>query len=250
MASSRIGNVGCREATSSRSAPRCRCCQSGVRRPGVRRGSRSARAAASRNIVVNSAVAGQPRDDELLDLVGIEQQVLDRDPLLGLGQADRDAVVAPQHLDVEPVAFGQPALDRHRPRRVHPLAERREHAHPPVADLVGEPFDDDRAVVGDGAGRLALVVEVGREVLGGELVQAELGPQPLDGASCSDDESSRVATPIARPSSSGRPGLSPCQNGILPGSPGAGETTTRSSVMSSIRHDVAPSMNTSPRRLS
>ena len=41
--------------------------------------------------------------------------------------------------------------------------------------------------------------------------------------------------PIARPSSSGRPGLSPFQNGILPGSPGAGTTTTRSRVMSSIR---------------
>ena len=32
--------------------------------------------------------------------------------------------------------------------------------------------------------------------------------------------------------------MSPCQNGILPGSPGAGETTTRSIVMSSIRHDA------------
>ena len=124
---------------------------------------------------------GQARDHELLDLVGVEQQVLDRDPLLGLGQADRDAVVAPQHLHVEPVAFGEPALDRHRPRRVHALAERRQHADAPVADLVGEAFDDDRAVVGDGAGRLALVLEVRREVLGRELVQAELGPQPSDG---------------------------------------------------------------------
>ncbi|MGH3377490.1 MAG: DEAD/DEAH box helicase, partial [Actinoallomurus sp.] len=42
----------------------------------------------------------------------------------------------------------------------------------------------------------------------------------------------------------GRPGLSPFQNGILPGSPGAGETTTRSRVMSSIRHELAPSTNT------
>ncbi len=124
---------------------------------------------------------GQARDHELLDLVGVEQQVLDGDPLLGLGQADRDPVVAPQHLDVEPVAFGEPALDRHRPRRVDALAERRQQAYPPVADLVGEAFDHDRAVVGDGAGRLALVLEVRRQVLGGELVQAELGPQPADG---------------------------------------------------------------------
>jgi hypothetical protein len=60
----------------------------------------------------------------------------------------------------------------------------------------------------------------------------------------------RVNAPIARPSSKGRPGLSPFQKGIFPGSPGAGETTTRSRVMSSIRHADAPSRKTSPRRLS
>ena len=42
---------------------------------------------------------------------------------------------------------------------------------------------------------------------------------------------------MARPSSTGRPGASPCQNGSLPGWPGAGETSTRSWVMSSIRQD-------------
>ena len=49
--------------------------------------------------------------------------------------------------------------------------------------------------------------------------------------------------PIARPSSAGRPGASPCQNGSLPGWPGAGETRTWSAVMSSIRHELAPSAN-------
>ena len=48
----------------------------------------------------------------------------------------------------------------------------------------------------------------------------------------------------------GRPGPSPCQNGILPSSPGAGVTTTRSKVMSMMRHVVAPSRNVSPTRLS
>ena len=62
--------------------------------------------------------------------------------------------------------------------------------------------------------------------------------------------SSRTNAPSARPSSSGRPGRSPCQNGILPGSPGAGVTVTRSNVMSSIRHVEAPSTNVSPGRLS
>ena len=61
-------------------------------------------------------------------------------------------------------------------------------------------------------------------------------------ASCSSDQSptSRRKAPMARPSSAGRPRPSPCQNGILPGWPGAGVTTTRSRVISSIRQVVAP----------
>ena len=42
--------------------------------------------------------------------------------------------------------------------------------------------------------------------------------------------SSRVRRPMARPNSKGRPGPSPRQNGIFPGSPGAGVTSTRSLV--------------------
>ena len=62
--------------------------------------------------------------------------------------------------------------------------------------------------------------------------------------------SSRDARPIASPSSYGRPGPSPFQNGISPGTPGAGETSTRSRVISSIRHVDAPSVNVCPARAS
>ena len=61
-------------------------------------------------------------------------------------------------------------------------------------------------------------------------------------------DSSRVNSPIARPSSAGRPSWSPFQNGSRPGWPGAGETSTRSWVMSSMRQEVAPSAKTSPTR--
>lgn len=54
--------------------------------------------------------------------------------------------------------------------------------------------------------------------------------------------------PTARPSSSGRPSWSPFQNGSRPGTPGAGVTSTRSRVMSTIRQDVVPSVKTSPTR--
>ena len=64
-----------------------------------------------------------------------------------LGQPDDDAVVAPHRLDRQVELVGQPAFDRHRPRGVDGRAERAEDAHPPVADLVAEALDDDRAVV-------------------------------------------------------------------------------------------------------
>ena len=65
---------------------------------------------------------------------------------------------------------------------------------------------------------------------------------------CGIPSSLRKNTPIARPSSIGRPGPSPRQNGILPGSPGAGETMTRSRVIASTRHEDAPRKKTSPLR--
>jgi hypothetical protein len=61
-------------------------------------------------------------------------------------------------------------------------------------------------------------------------------------------ETSRVKAPIAAPSSAGRPKVSPVQKGRRPGWPGAGETSTRSWVMSSMRQLVVPSVKTSPTR--
>ena len=55
---------------------------------------------------------------------------------------------------------------------------------------------------------------------------------------------------MASPSSRGLPTPSPCQNGTAPGMPGAGVTTTRSRVICSMRHVVAPSRNVCPARAS
>ena len=71
--------------------------------------------------------------------------------------------------DAPPLA--EPVLEGHGPRRVHLGAERRQHADPPVADLVAEALDDDRAVVGHRPGGLGLLVEVGDEVGGRPLVE-------------------------------------------------------------------------------
>src|SRR4029450_6981568 len=50
--------------------------------------------------------------------------------------------------------------------------EARVNTHPPVAELVAEAFDHDRAVVGQDPGGLALLVQVGGQGLGGEVVEA------------------------------------------------------------------------------
>jgi hypothetical protein len=47
---------------------------------------------------------------------------------------------------------------------VDAAAERREHAQPPVADLVAEALDHDRAVARDHAGRGLLLAEVVEQV--------------------------------------------------------------------------------------
>ena len=106
-------------ATASRSAARWRCCHSGVRRSGRRRGSSSARPAHSRNRAENSDVCGSASTDQLVDLVGVDDQLVERQLVGGLGQAQHDAVVAPHRLDRHVVAIDQPTLDGHRPRRVH-----------------------------------------------------------------------------------------------------------------------------------
>ena len=124
---------------------------------------------------------------------------------------------------------------------------------PPVAELVAEALDDDPPVRGQRARRIALVLEVGEQVLGGELVEVVVCSQPGGGLARGPSRPSRgpasiaaVNAPIWRPSSTGRPTASPCQNGSLPGTPGAGVTVTRLGLMSATRQLLAPSTTTSP----
>ena len=65
-------------------------------------------------------------------------------------------------------------LDRQRQRRMDPSAERREDHEPPVAQLVAEALDDEPPIGRQRAGDLALLVEVGDEVRGRELVEVVL----------------------------------------------------------------------------
>ena len=156
----------------------------------------------------------------------------------------------PDRLRVEAERLAKTRAERERPRRVHARAERRQDDDAPVADLVAEALDDDRAVGRDDAGRRLLVAQELEQVRRGALVAAVLRRSRASACSSGSAASSRAVLPIAAPSSTGRPTPSPFQNGTEPGTPGAGETSTRSRVISSIRQVEAPSWMTWPARAS
>ena len=245
-ASRMIGNEPKRDATCRSSDARRRVCQSGERLPGKRRGSSSARPAASRKRAAKSGVSesrATTRSSRGRDPAGTPRPAAAPPPRGSARRCRRRSTGRRSRV----AALAHHRADRHRPRRVHLAAERREHAHAPVADLVEVALDDDRAVVGHRAGGRVLVGEVLEQVARGALVEVVL----LDRAGAclsagSAARSDRVSAPIARPNSSGRAALSPFQNGIFPGTPGAGETSTRSCVISSTRQVDAPSRNVSP----
>jgi hypothetical protein len=122
----------------------------------------------------------QRRHDQLVDVVGVDDEVVERQLIDGLGQADDDAVIAPHRLDRQLVAIGEATLDGHRPRSMHRRAERAVDAHPPVADLVAEPLDHDGAIVGHHPGRLGLFVEIAHDVVGRPRIERVVGHQHRD----------------------------------------------------------------------
>ncbi|GMA26435.1 hypothetical protein GCM10025864_41940 [Luteimicrobium album] len=136
------------------------------------------------------------------------------------------------------------------PGRVHARPERGVQHDPPVAELVTEPLDHDGPVVGHRARRGALVGEVGEQVVGGPAVEPGVAQPGVRRVGIGRGPGSGLAHPGAdrRAELGGTAGESPFQNGSRPGSPGAGETRTRSGVISSIRHVLDPSVNVSPTR--
>ena len=126
-----------------------RCCQSGVRWPGRRRGMRSAREAFSRKREPKSADCPSSAMTSSSMSPGSSRRSSRRRRHVGIGEVERDAVVRPDRLRVDAERVPEPRRQRHRPGRVHASAERRQHADAPVADLVAEALDDDRAVGGD-----------------------------------------------------------------------------------------------------
>ena len=104
--------------------------------------------------------------------------------------------------DSRPSSSRMRALTRQRPRGVDAPAERREDAEAPVADLVAEALDDDRAVARQDARGVLLLAQVVEEVLRRERRRGRSSRTSV-AASCSTAQ--RLNAPIASPSSRGRP---------------------------------------------
>ena len=105
--------------------------------------------------------AGELADDQVLDLVGVDQDQVGGRRLVGVGEVDDDAVVGPDRVGLEVALGADLGREREAPGGVDAAAVGREDAEAPVADLVAEALDHDRLVGGDDAGRLLLLAQVG-----------------------------------------------------------------------------------------
>ena len=121
--------------------------------------------------------AGELADDQVLELVGLDQDEVGGRRLVGVGEVDDDAVVGPDRVRLEVALAADLLRQGEAPGGVDAAAVGREHAEPPVADLVAEALDDDRLVGGDDPGRGLLLAQVGDEVLGGAAVEVVLRRQ-------------------------------------------------------------------------
>ena len=124
---------------------------------------------------------------------------------VGIREAHDEPIVAPQHLDVDAGFLADARGGGHRPRRVHPAAERRQHAHAPVAELVAAALDRRSC------GRRAR--PAGRRLVGAGTAAGSRRRADRDrarrtsrsiAAAGGRPRSSRTSAPMASPSSSGR----------------------------------------------
>ena len=226
-----IGNDPNRAATASRSEARFRSCQSGARAPGRRRGSSNARPAASRKRAENIAVdpscrttrrstsSGSGSSNEVSggrSPSGYRTTNPSSDHITSTSSPASSrmrAVAAIAHGAWTRLPSGDNTATRQSPRssRERSMTMVRSSGTAPAAANCSSRY----------AIRLAAAF-ASRPWSCSSVATAAAG---------SSLRSSRTSFPIAMPSSTGRPGPSPFQNGILPGSPGAGETITRSCVI-------------------
>ena len=114
-----------------------------------------------------------------LELVGLEDEQLGAGRLrVGVRHADDDAVVARDRRPLHPEALADAGVHGQGPRRMDLLPVGRVQDHAPVADLIAAALDGQRAVGGQRARRLLLLVQVREQVRLRTVVEPG-GAEPL-----------------------------------------------------------------------
>src|SRR6185503_2221712 len=101
----------------------------------------------------------------------------------------------------------QQRSQRESPGRVHASTEGREHAQAPVADLIAEALDDDRAIRGQDAGGSLLLAQILHERAGGALVARVQAGQALHRALVVERRELALEPPDGAPELDGAAGL-------------------------------------------
>src|SRR3954464_71666 len=184
-----IGKSAYRWATSSSDCDFSRCCHSGVRRPGYARGMRSARPAFSRNRAPNSALdASSPTTasstssgSSITSSAPGGSSASGRWTMMPssdqIASDSRPKTSRIRRLSASAHARGTPRPRPDPPAGGPPPAVRAQDAQPPVADLVAEALDDDRAVGRHDARRGLLFGEEVEEVLRRERIEVVVALQ-------------------------------------------------------------------------
>ena len=254
MASSTTGNCSYFAATDSSCAERCRCRHSGVRLRGSRRGSSSERAAHSRNREANSAepptsattiCSTSSGSSRMSSARGVDLLAVDVDARPAAARTMPSSECATRASTPRRSRSRAPIASAHGALTCAPNGECTTSRQSPSSSR----NRSTSSVRSSGMCRVASFCSAryaSRLSAASTSSPAAVARSRAAGSGMLDI--SRRNLPSARPSSSGRPGASPFQNGIRAGSPGAGVAMTRSAVMSWIRHDDVPSRNVSPTR--
>ena len=133
---------------------------------------------------------------------------------------------------------------------MHARAEGREHAQPPIADLVPEALDDDGAIGREDAGCELLLAQVLDERPGGALVAGVQARQALHGALVVERRELALQAAHGASELERATRLLALPEGHLGRLPGRGGDDHAVRAISSMRHAEAPSRKTWPSRAS
>ena len=123
--------------------------------------------------------------DRLLDLLRLDQDELcgggKRIGLLGIeiGQVQDDAVVGGEHVGLQVEMLADACRESERPGRVDAAAVGGQHAQPPVADLIAEALEHDRALGGQHARGGELLAQVRQQIARRALVEVVVALEGL-----------------------------------------------------------------------